>query len=256
MIKLKPVKDISAKHRDPFSFLHCRGLKDSWHCDREWELLLEFQVWIWWNHHLFSFLIIHGGFTELSLDELSVLFCLPGVWQWCKQRFLIRGVPPCLTWSLLKTDAFSSALGLLHLLWWCWDAVPGENWKWMWHLWVIICNIPLWSLMVLNSHDFLFLMILCWPEVTPWPVSWDGSWVYLLPVILSPQGGWTRLLHVMVKVFKRVSPGARVYINLLLYHIHWCFFGQSKSFALLESVWKENAQGLDTGRHDPSGSLL
>lgn len=70
--------------------------------------------------------------------------------------------------------------------------------------------------MVLNSRDFLFLMILCWPEVTPWPVSWDGSWVYLLPVILSPQGGWTRLLHVMVKVFKRVSPSARIYINPLL----------------------------------------
>lgn len=82
MIKMKLKGDIiSIKHRDMLSYLHYRRLKDSSHCGHEWELLLEFQVWMQWNHHLFSFLIILGGFTGISFYEPSRLLSVPGVWH-------------------------------------------------------------------------------------------------------------------------------------------------------------------------------
>lgn len=40
----------------------------------------------------------------MSFYELSMLFCLPGVWRGLRQWFLIKVVPPGLRWSLLETQ--------------------------------------------------------------------------------------------------------------------------------------------------------
>lgn len=108
--------------------------------------------------------------------------------------------------------------------------------------------------MILNNRDLLFLIILCWAGLAPRQVSWELG--FSPSVVLTSQGGYTRLLHVMVEVFQEGKSQCTP-----TYHTSVCVTIADVSLAKARHTPKprisveRDSPGWDTARHDSLGSL-